>query len=61
MTANESRNAEQPIRLGDASLEHLRVSGVFDAENTEAFVEGVAAINNLRVIRRDGQIILTAR
>ena len=59
--ARMNRYSSRKIRLEGTSLAHIPVDGEFAAGNADAFVEGVSAINNLRVTITDTEIILRAR
>ena len=56
-----NRNSSRSIRLADPALGRLPVDGEFLAGDPEAFVEGVATINDLKVTRTQNEIILRRR
>lgn len=51
-----NRYSKQKIIIGDEVAANLRVTGVFTAGDTDAFVEGIAALNPVSVDRSEGQI-----
>ncbi|MBZ6379583.1 hypothetical protein B5C34_15735 [Pacificimonas flava] len=53
-----NRYSDEKIIVSGNVAGEVRVSGVFDAGDNEAFLEGVTAFNDLQVLRREGQIIL---
>lgn len=53
-----NRYAKDPILLGEGDFSAYRVSGVFDAGNTAAFVEGVTALLPLSVQDANGKRLL---
>ena len=55
------RYSAQPIRLANPALARIRVDGMFKAGDTDAFVEGVTAVHDLRVRRQGGEIIIEER
>jgi len=54
-----NRYAKTPIVVGNAGAAQVRVTGVFDAADTDAFLEGVTALNHLTVVRGPDHIVLT--
>lgn len=58
--AQVNRYSRAPIRLRSAALADERVSGVFDADDTEAFLAAITELHPLaRSTGSDGAIILT--
>lgn len=55
-----NRYTRHPVSIGDAAAARVRVSGVFTAGDTRAFIEGITAVSALRVEERDGREILFA-
>lgn len=53
-----NRHSETAIRLGSPGLAAIRIDGEFQAGDTDAFVEGVAAVHNLTVSRSADEVIL---
>jgi transmembrane sensor len=53
-----NRYARNPVAIGDAAAASQRISGVFSAEDTRAFIEGVIAVSALRAEERNGREIL---
>ena len=51
-----NRYSKDKIVMGDAVTASMRVNGIFTAGDTDAFVEGITALNPVRVERREGQI-----
>lgn len=56
--ARVNRYAKSPIKLKSKRVGELRVSGVFNAGDTDAFLDGIAALLPLRVERNGGEIVL---
>jgi transmembrane sensor len=56
-----NRYAKIKVGLSDQSLETMRVSGVFDTTDTEAFVKGVCQLLNLKASAAGGLILLKAK
>lgn len=58
-TAAERMNRYSKLKLvmGDRVAANMRVTGVFTAGDTDAFVEGITALNPVRVERSEGQIV----
>ena len=59
--ARMNRYAREPLAVADPATAAIRVNGVFDAGDTEAFVEGVTALNAVRVVREQGKIVFARR
>jgi transmembrane sensor len=55
--ARFNRYTRERLAIGDAASGAVRINGVFDAGNTDAFVEGVTALHPVRVVRANGTII----
>lgn len=53
-----NRYARDPVSVGDATAANVRVSGVFSAGDTRAFVEGVTAVSPLRAEEIGGRVVL---
>jgi transmembrane sensor len=53
-----NRYARNPISIGDAVAASERISGVFTAGDTRAFIEGVTAVSALRAEERNGREVL---
>jgi transmembrane sensor len=53
-----NRYARSPIAIGDTAAAGERISGVFTAGDTRAFIEGVTAVSALKAEERNGQEIL---
>jgi transmembrane sensor len=51
-----NRYAREPLAVGDPASANVRVNGVFNAGDTEAFVEGVTALHPVRAVRSGGKI-----
>ncbi|MFC5345567.1 FecR domain-containing protein [Brevundimonas staleyi] len=56
--ARINRYADRPLGIGDAAAGRVRISGVFNAGSTTAFVEGVTATFPIEARQRDGTTIL---
>lgn len=58
-TAAERMNRYSKLKvvMGDSVTANMRVNGVFTAGDTDAFVEGITALNPVRVERSEGQIV----
>lgn len=54
-----NRYSREKLRLGDPSLQTMRINGVFSAGNMDSFVEGLSALYGLNMTRKDGQLVLT--
>jgi transmembrane sensor len=55
-----NRYAREPVSIGDAAAASERISGIFAAGDTRAFVEGVTAVSPLRAEKRNGREVLWA-
>jgi transmembrane sensor len=44
-----NRYTDRPLAIGDSTAAHMRISGVFAAGDTDAFIEGVTGIFPVRV------------
>jgi len=53
-----NRYARSPVSVGDAAAANVRISGVFTAADTRAFIEGVTAVFPLKAEERDGLEVL---
>jgi transmembrane sensor len=53
-----NRYARNPIAIGDAAAASERISGVFTAGDTRAFIEGITAVSALTAEERNGQEVL---
>jgi transmembrane sensor len=53
-----NRYARTPIAIGDAAAASERVSGVFTAGDTRAFIEGITAVSALKVEEQNGREVL---
>ncbi len=53
-----NRYARNPVSIGDAAAARERISGVFTAGDTGAFIEGVTAVSELRAEKRNGREFL---
>jgi transmembrane sensor len=53
-----NRYARTPIAIGDTAAAGERISGVFTAGDTRAFIEGVTAVSALKAEERNGQEVL---
>ena len=56
-----NRYSQRKLSIGDAAVGRLKVNGVVKAGDTDAFVEGVAALLPVRVQQQDDQILITSR
>lgn len=57
-----NRYADRPLAIGDDAAGRVRISGVFAAGDTEAFVEGVTGVFPVRTTVDDGhQVFVSAR
>lgn len=56
-----NRYARMPIEIAGAGTRNVQVTGVFDAGETEAFVEGVSTVYHLEVRREPDRIVLEQR
>jgi transmembrane sensor len=55
-----NRYSRDPILVGDPAAGKVRISGIFTAGDTRAFIEGVTAVYPLRAEERSGQEVLWA-
>jgi len=53
-----NRYARNPVSIGDSAAASERISGVFTADDTRAFIEGVTAVSALRAEERNGREVL---
>lgn len=53
-----NRYGTEQVLVGNTAAANLRISGVFTAGDTRAFVEGVTAVSGVRAEERHGQIVL---
>jgi transmembrane sensor len=53
-----NRYARTPIAIGDAAAASERISGVFTAGDTRAFIEGITAVSAVKAEERNGQEVL---
>jgi transmembrane sensor len=53
-----NRYARTPIAIGDAAAAGERISGVFTAGDTQAFIEGITAVSGLKAEERNGREVL---
>jgi transmembrane sensor len=56
-----NRYARDRLAVGDAAAANVRISGVFTAGDTRAFIEGVTAVSPLRAEERNGQQVLSSQ
>ncbi len=56
-----NRYSRKPIAIGSAAAAQMRISGVFEAGDTAAFVSGVTAVFPIRVVDRNGTKTLELR
>ena len=54
-----NRYAVRPIKIDDATVDTIPISGVFNAGDTEAFLEAVTMVNNLKIVRKPDHVLLT--
>ncbi|WP_226468805.1 FecR family protein [Luteimonas panaciterrae] len=59
--ARVNRYSRQTLRIGDTAASRIRISGVFKAGDTPAFVAGVTSAFPLRANRGDDAIVLESR
>lgn len=59
--ARVNRYSRQALRVGDPAASRIRISGVFKAGDTPAFVAGVTSAFPLRANRGDDAIVLESR
>ncbi len=55
-----NRYSRNPVLVGDPAAGKVRISGIFTAGDTRAFIEGVTAVYPLRAEERSGQEVLWA-
>lgn len=55
------RYARARIEVGDAAAARIRVSGVFTAGDTDAFISGVTSVFPLRAVIRNGDVVLESK
>lgn len=60
VTERTNRYAEKPLRLADARVGQLRISGVFRAGDTRSLVEGLSAMLGVKARAQGPAIILSA-
>jgi len=53
-----NRYSRDQFAIGDAQIASVRVNGIFTAGDTDAFVEGITALNAVRADRQGDRIIL---
>lgn len=53
-----NRYAHSPIGIGDATAASERISGVFNAGDTRAFIEGITAVSALKADEQNGREVL---
>jgi transmembrane sensor len=53
-----NRYALTPIAIGDATAGGERISGVYNAGDTRAFIEGITAVSGLKAEQRNGREVL---
>jgi transmembrane sensor len=53
-----NRYARTPLAIGDAAAASERISGVFTAGDTRAFIEGITAVSALKAEERNGREVL---
>jgi transmembrane sensor len=53
-----NRYARNPVLIGDSTAASVRLSGVFTAGDTRAFIEGVTSVSPLRAEERNGREVL---
>jgi transmembrane sensor len=53
-----NRYARDRVSIGDTAAVNVRISGVFTAGDTRAFIEGVTAVSPLTAEERNGQEFL---
>lgn len=52
-----NRYATDQLSVGDAAAGNVRISGVFTAGDTRAFIEGVTAVSPVKAEERHGQVV----
>jgi transmembrane sensor len=53
-----NRYTRTPISIGDTAAASVRISGIFAAGDTRAFIEGVTAVSSLSAEERNGREVL---
>ncbi|QTD57465.1 FecR family protein [Parasphingorhabdus cellanae] len=53
-----NRYSDQTLIVGDQSAANIRLNGVFTAGDTEAFVEAVTALHDVKAVRETGRLTL---
>lgn len=53
-----NRYAPVEVVLGDDAVARVPLNGVFEAGDTEAVIEALAALNGVRAMRSDGKVVL---
>lgn len=56
-----NRYGDRKVRVSDAQVAAIRISGTFSAGDTAAFVEGISGVFALRAEPRDGEVVLMRR
>lgn len=56
-----NRYSDEKIQLGDSEVGNIRISGLFDAGDVTAFVNGVTTVFPVRGFEKEGKIILVRR
>lgn len=56
-----NRHSHTKLRIGDATAANVKISGVFHAGDTDAFIQGVTRIFPLDVKRRNEELIFVGR
>lgn len=56
-----NRYSQRKVVIGDAAAGQRKINGVFKAGDTEAFVEGVAALLPVHIQRQADRILITSR
>lgn len=56
-----NRYGRERVRLADAQVGAIRISGTFSAGDTAAFVEGVSGVFALHAERRAGELVLSRK
>lgn len=52
-----NRYSRMPLRIADPAVAELRISGVFDAGDTQAFIAGVTGVLPVEVIAVNGELV----
>lgn len=53
-----NRYSDKPVTLGDSAAAAVRISGIFHAGDTQAFIEGVTAVFPVRAVESAGKTTL---